>query len=263
MTIEGLVWMRDRRRREIEKRIRQRRKMNQQFPNLKSSPEKQMIIPDYQDEHDFSWYSSDERNQKHHPLFNKDVFLFKVLISCVLILLVAITFKHPSSQLEPVRSAITDVMEREFQFAVVSDWYEETFGKPLALFPQETDQGDPEINDYALPTHAVILEDFASDNQGVTIQTAKNVPVEAISDGVVRFAGQNEEFGNTVIIQHADNTETWYGQLGKINVKAYDQVKAGDIIGIVSSSNDETGAFYLAIKKDEQFIDPVQVIKFE
>ena len=96
------------------------------------------------------------------------------------------------------------------------------------------------------------------------IQTIKGEPVESIQDGVVTFAGEHEEYGKTVIIQHADNTETWYGRLGDIKVKDYAKVKAGDEIGIVQSSeNETTGEFYFAIKKDKKFIDPVQVIQFE
>jgi len=256
------------RRKEVSKRIKKRKKYKRSYSPKTIASErnrKTQIFPEYQEQHDFTWFSTNEgMKNSEHPLFNREIFLLKIMASACLVLLVAISFKHQSPQLELVRSAVTQVMEKEFQFAMVADWYEDTFGKPLALFPEKTPNKQETTAKYALPANGVILEDFQADNQGVTIQTVKGEAVEAIQSGVVKFAGVDKEFGKTIIIQHPDQSETWYGQLGEIKVKAYDKVQAGDQIGIVSSKeNETTGEFYFAIKQDEKFIDPVQVIKFE
>ena len=60
-----------------------------------------------------------------------------------------------------------------------------------------------------------ILEDFNDENQGVTIQTEAGEEVVAIQEGTVLFAGVKKPYGKTVIIQHPDNSETWYGHLEK------------------------------------------------
>lgn len=260
----------DRRRKEILKRIQKRRKVSGRYSDsgFKTNPKKtQIVYPDYEESHDFSWFSSPDGMKKgNHPLFNKEIFMFKVLLSAILVLVVAISFKMPSPQLESVRQAVHTVMNTEFQFATISKWYENTFGKPLALFPEQKDPSETEMAEgYAVPATGVILENFdATDNNGVVIQTVQGASVDSIQDGTVIFAGEKEDFGNTVIIQHADNTETWYGQLGEIHVKVYDNVKAGEKIGTVLTSEDaQYGEFYFAIKQGEKFIDPVQVIKFE
>ena len=49
-------------------------------------------------------------------------------------------------------------MEKEFQFAVVADWYEETFGKPLALFPEQSELNDSPDGHYAMPANGIILK---------------------------------------------------------------------------------------------------------
>ena len=85
----------------------------------------------------------------------------------------------------------------------------------------------------------------------------------SVLDGTVIFAGNKENYGKIVIVQHADGSESWYGQLKEIYVKNYDQVKAGQALGVVNPTGVDTGEFYFAIKKDEKFIDPVQVISFE
>lgn len=261
--------MSDRRRKEILKRIQKRKRMNQRFSEsgLKTNPKKtQIVYPDYEESHDFTWFSSsDGLKRGRHPLFNKDIFLLKTLLSAVLVLVVALSFKLPNPQLEPVRQAVKTVMNTEFQFAAISEWYEDTFGKPLALFPELMNKSDTQLaEEYAVPATGVILETFDADNNGVIIQTVQGAGVDSIQDGTVIFAGEKDELGKTVIIQHADKTETWYGQLGEIHVKVYDNVKAGERVGTVLTSQDELyGEFYFAIKQDEKFIDPVQVIKFE
>ena len=64
---------------------------------LEQVPKKTIdFYPEYHEQHDFEWYSSydgNKNNQTGHPLFKKDVFLFKMLLSACLVLAIAILFK--------------------------------------------------------------------------------------------------------------------------------------------------------------------------
>nr|WP_231563662.1 M23 family metallopeptidase [Anoxybacillus sp. KU2-6(11)] len=86
--------------------------------------------------------------------------------------------------------------------------------------------------------------------------------MKAVEEGIVVFAGVKEPYGKTVIVQHADGSETWYGKLSAISVKLYDFIEAGKEVG-KAEENDQKRIFYFAIKKGDHFIDPVQVISFE
>jgi stage IV sporulation protein FA len=205
----------------------------------------------------------------NHPLFKKEVFLFKILASACLVLIVAILFRSPSEKAETFQTYVKHTMEQEFQFAAVSDWYQEQFGKPLALLPakdtgEENKQEITEENEYALPASGRILEDFGDNGQRITIETGKGAGVEAMNEGLVHFVGMKDGFGKTVIVQHADKSETWYGNLDGIDVNLYEYISKGTKVGTAMDSTDGTkGSFYFAIKKGDDFIDPVQVIKFE
>lgn len=49
-----------------------------------------------------------------------------------------------------------------------------------------------------------------------------------------------------------------------MSVKLYDYVSKKQKIGTVNNdANNKNGKFYSAIKKDEKFIDPIQVISFD
>ncbi|MCH1626558.1 M23 family metallopeptidase [Ferdinandcohnia quinoae] len=200
-----------------------------------------------------------------HPLFKKEVFLFKVLLSVILVLGIGIIFKNQSPMFEKVRTFVSSSMNHEFQFAAVTTWYEEKFGSPLAILPASKDKGQEEkavTGKYVAPAFGKITESFEVNGQGIMVETNSKI-VEAMNEGKVLEVANKEELGKTVVIQHADGSETWYGNLKSIDVKLYDFVQTGQELGKVMDAGDESGTFYFAIKQGEKFIDPIQVIKFE
>lgn len=211
-------------------------------------------------------YSHSPADDQPPSLFQKEWLVFKFLASVCLVLVVAILFKNSSPGLDGARQYVTQTMKNEFQFASVSSWYEDTLGQPLALLPttNEKKETPAQPSQYAVPASGKVLETFEKNGQGIMIETGSQSSVEAMSEGVVVFAGKKEDSGKTIIIQHADGSETWYGQLEKIDVSLYDFVDKGKTVGKVMQNQDgKTGKFYFAIKKGERFIDPDQVISFE
>ncbi|MGM9926554.1 MAG: peptidoglycan DD-metalloendopeptidase family protein [Bacillus sp. (in: firmicutes)] len=252
--------MNDNRRREIQNRIKKRKK-------IKDRQQKSFAG---RDEFNKSSYVAtyEGKEERNHPLFEKNVFLLKVLLSAALFVAIAIIYKHPSNQLEPVRSAVSSAFEEEMQFAFVSDWYEETFGKPLAFLPsdlpKETTNVEQVTAEYVIPASGTIIETFASNGEGVKVETEPNVKIGAIQEGVVIFAGKKDTTGNTIIIQHRDGSESSYGNLQTMDVKQYDYVENGEKIGNVSQSEDTgTSVLFFAFRKDGIYVDPNQVISFE
>jgi len=88
-------------------------------------------------------------------------------------------------------------------------------------------------------------------HHGVELLNKFGTPVHAAGDGVVQFAGPDKEaiyspwknfYGNVIVIRHADELYTLYAHLSQIDVKAGDEVKAGDQIGEVGQSGVATGS---------------------
>lgn len=216
----------------------------------------------------YTTYESPPFENTRSPLWKREWLMLKFLISIILVLATAIVFKTPSSKFDQARAVVKKGMEKEFQFAMVADWYESQFGKPLALLPlkgvENKKPSEGGKMEYALPASGKILTPFTKDGRGILIETGNEASVEAMSGGLIVFAGKKDDIGNAVIVQHPDKTESWYGHLKTIEVKQYEKINTGDKVG-TASNNEEglSGTFYFAFKKDDHFIDPLQVIQFE
>ncbi|WP_174524223.1 M23 family metallopeptidase [Neobacillus soli] len=254
---------------EIRRRIAKRKN---EKGTVSKSPESPIAWAGDDEKYGYNLMSASGNNSGDdgHPLFKKEVFFFKILASVLLFLTIAILFRTHSSALDPARNVVMKTMDTDFKFAVVSNWYESRFGKPLALLPfSETDKvGKKEVvqKEFSVPAMGKILENFEKNGQGIMIETGKGAAVQAINDGFVHFIGVKEGLGKTVIIQHSDKTETWYGNLDEINVKLYQYIDKRTVVGKVSTSTGEDktkGKYYFAIKKGDDFIDPIRVISFD
>lgn len=82
--------------------------------------------------------------------------------------------------------------------------------------------------------------------------------VYAAKNGVVVEAGWGGAYGNTVVIQHSDGTQTRYAHLASSNVSVGQEVKAGQQIGEVGSTGNSTGPHLHFEVMDSQgnFMDP-------
>jgi stage IV sporulation protein FA len=211
-----------------------------------------------------------DESEKNHPLFNRHAILMQVMFSIILFLIVGIIFKNTGEQTAKAQNFIKHIYQDEFQFAAAKDWYEEQFGKPLALLPKDKvvkKQPEEASEVFAVPADGKVYETFSTNGKGIWIETGnKEEFVETAKDGYIVFAGKKEDLGYTVIIQHSDEQESWYGDLKEIDksIKLYNYVESGTRLGKVSENDGgKTGKFYFAIKKDKSFIDPSKVIDID
>lgn len=78
-------------------------------------------------------------------------------------------------------------------------------------------------------------------HEGMDFSAAKGTPVYATGDGTVKTAGWNSGYGNAIDIEHGYDYLTRYAHLSKIYVKPGQQIKRGDLIGLVGSTGKSTG----------------------
>jgi stage IV sporulation protein FA len=253
---------------EVRKRHKQRKKERSRYDSSQS--QRTFIEKEKNDPISSPFQKEDERI---HPLFNKEAFLIRIMLSICLFLTVGILFKQHTPFAQTGQQVVRDSFQQEFQFAAVSSWYETKFGKPLVLFPEKkSDNNDEKTNElvnnftesYAVPVSGKITENFSKNGQGIFLETGPDEQIGAVREGFVRFIGEEDGIGKTVVIQHDDGSESWYGRLSDINVKLYDFVESGELVGKATTDKEaKLGLFYFALKQGESFIDPIQVISFD
>lgn len=98
-------------------------------------------------------------------------------------------------------------------------------------------------------------------HSGVDFAAPAGTPVRAAAAGRVEFAGTRGGYGNLVIVEHADGTETWYAHQRDLAVRAGDQVGAGAVLGTVGSTGRSTGPhLHLEVRRNGVAVDPLPLL---
>ena len=97
----------------------------------------------------------------------------------------------------------------------------------------------------------------SSTHTGLDIAAPKGTPIKAIADGTITSAKYTGAYGNLVKIQHENGVESWYAHASKINVTLGQKIKAGDVIALVGSTGNSTGAhLHLEIRINGKHVNP-------
>ncbi len=81
-----------------------------------------------------------------------------------------------------------------------------------------------------------------SPHSGADYAAAAGTPVLAAGNGVVALAGDLFFSGNSVFLDHGDGLVTMYFHLSRIDVREGDEVRRGQVVGLVGSTGRSTGA---------------------
>ncbi|GAB3802010.1 peptidoglycan DD-metalloendopeptidase family protein [Virgibacillus kimchii] len=187
-------------------------------------------------------------------------FFMKGTLSVMLFFGTALLWQSDAAFLESPKRWSSMALTQEFPFAKVNVWYQETFGTPLAFTPPsgEAVEADGLL---AFPVSGNVTETFQANGKGIMIEPGETADVAALQEGIVIFAGNDRETNKTIVIQHPDGTNSTYGFLNSIDVHLYQYVGNNQRVGQFSPTENET--MYFAIKKDNDYIDPVQVIQVD
>lgn len=131
---------------------------------------------------------------------------------------------------------------------------------------------------FAMPLEGEIINEFSNGNlvknetmgdfrthDGIDISSQEGTPVKSCADGKVIEISENPMWGICIVIDHGNYTSYYYGLNKTVQVKMDQQVKLGDVIGSVGSTNQlelsEEPHLHFGMKKDNQWIDPLSVIQ--
>jgi len=174
--------------------------------------------------------------------YNFKIFEFvnRLCITVILTLLTLIVLKS-NSKLK--QGFYKEVYEKNFSFSEVNEIYKKYFGSSIP-FKDFFVSSTPVFNEKLTYLEANKYMD------GVKLSVIDKYLVPNQLSGLVVFIGEKEGYGNTVIIQQANGIDLWYGNIEIVNVKLYDYVEQGDLIGNTKDTN-----LYLVYKKDGEVLN--------
>lgn len=132
------------------------------------------------------------------------------------------------------------VYETNFSFMTVNQWYEKTFGGPLPFQDLWKDKVTTPVFDEKLE-----YRKKEAYQEGVKLEVNPNYLIPNLESGMVVFIGEKEGYGNTVIVQQVNGVDAWYANVKNNNVKLYDYVEKGSLLGEVEGTT-----LYLVFKKE-------------
>jgi murein DD-endopeptidase MepM/ murein hydrolase activator NlpD len=106
------------------------------------------------------------------------------------------------------------------------------------------------------------IDGHHSHHAGIDLAAKTGTPVVAAGAGKVVRAGEASGYGNLVVVDHGNGTQTRYAHLDRIDVKVGDTLDAGQALGAAGATGRVTGAhLHFEIRQDGEPVDPAAMLK--
>ncbi len=94
-------------------------------------------------------------------------------------------------------------------------------------------------------------------HQGIDLAAPAGTAIRPMRDGTVSFSGWMPGYGRTVMVRHADGTESLYGHTRSTHVRKGERVTAETMIARVGSTGRSTGPhLHFEVRRDGRAVDP-------
>mgnify|MGYP004573101929 FL=1 len=165
---------------------------------------------------------------------NRLLIVTIIFLSCLILIKSNNSFKN---------NLIKYVYEDSFKFTKLKAIYEKYFGKILSI-DKVAPKEEAVFNEKLEYTKANVY------NDGAVLTVSDNYMVPTLESGIVVFIGEKEGYGSTVIIEQVDGIDVWYSNIKANNIKMYDYIEKGSLIGEVKGKK-----LYMVFQKDGAFLD--------
>lgn len=94
----------------------------------------------------------------------------------------------------------------------------------------------------------IIYSDIKKENNGYVLTVSDEYSVSSLKSGIVVEVRKDDKYKNILTIQDRNGLNITYGYLDNINIKLYDYVKKGELIGNCNKK------LYLVFKKGDKYL---------
>jgi len=181
---------------------------------------------------------NDKSNIKviHKILLN---FIYKSLIVIILFMSSLIYIKTNKNNKAKIKSTI---YTNSLSFAKIYDLYNKYFGD---VIPFKNIYRD---NTKLVSSEKMKYNKVKKENNGYIFEMNDNM-ITSLTDGIIIKINKNSTYKTIITIQTKNDILITYGNLNSVNLKLYDYIKKGEILGYSDNK-----ALYLVIKENGKYI---------
>lgn len=168
----------------------------------------------------------------------------RILLS-IIIFFGVIIFRNYSSNNEKLYNKY--YVDNNISFSRFTKYYNKYFGK---IIPMKENKTSPVFSE------KMKYKSLSSRDNHYILKVDTNYLVPVINSGLVVYIGNKDNLCNTIIIEGIDEVDYWYSNITNTNVKLYDYVSKGSMLG--TSVNDK---LILTFLKKGQYLKYEDVVK--
>ena len=115
------------------------------------------------------------------------------------------------------------------------------------------------VPSFLWPVRGLVTSGFGAQNEGINVAVPEGTPIKATDDGVVAYAGNElKGYGNLVLIRHANDYVSAYGNASQLLVTRGDSIKRGQVIAHAGQTGNVTSPqLHFEIRKGSTPVDPL------
>lgn len=168
--------------------------------------------------------------------------MFKWLIKTCIVIIITLVSLILIKQNQTIKNIVYDnVYDKNISFAYINKIYKKYFGNNDFL--------ENKLNIKPVFSEKLVYTDKYKYLDGISLSVDNDYLIPSIDSGLVIFTGTKEGYGNVVIVEQVDGIDVWYGNLTNINVKLYDYIDKGSLIGNCDDN------LYLVFKRNGEILD--------
>ena len=186
-------------------------------------------------------FSSKKKEKKKLSGFLKILygFLIKTLIVAVIFLISLIFVKKSDKNKEIIKKT---VYKNSISFAKIYGIYKDYLGDVVPF------KNIFKNNVKLASSYKISYEKIEKEGNGYTLTVSDDYALQSLKSGIVIETKKDDKYNNIIKIQDKNGLNITYGYLNDLNVKLYDYVEKGEILGRCSKK------VYLIFEKKDKYL---------
>lgn len=192
----------------------------------------------------FKFYNKKNREdkEKNEESFFKR-FLFSNLIKSLIVLIIflgSLIYIRQSNDNKAYFKKI--VYNNSLSFARIYNLYNKYLGDLIPFKNAKKDETK------VVSDEKIAYQSITKENNGYMLKVSKDYAVSSLKSGIVIEKKDDEKYATVIKVQDKEGLVITYGMLNNTEIKLYDYVEKGEIIGSVNES------LYLIFEKDDKYL---------